>query len=517
MKIIAVKLVNHFKSILGLSTLLIVAFFLQACAQTSQDENAIITIGVSEQAIEQMNQSVSTRAVTGKPEAINSIIISVASANSDPIGSGDILQSGGSITFAVPPHTELVIDGKGYAGTSLLFQGQTNLAALRPGEQSNASFTLNDVSETTGEIAGTVRDAVALDGNGALEGVQITATSDDGNIVITELTDVTGQYTLTLPANLTYIVTFDLASYLSATYANVLVSPGQTNILETVLQINDANSGTGSVSGQVVSALTGAAVEGVNLVFREGINVTTGPTLAQVTTDATGNYNITDVLTAGNYTCELSLSGYVTDYISILVIGGQVTIDQNAALSPILNTGETRIILTWGNTPSDLDSHLTGPETDNSTTRFHIYYDSNVFPLPAAASNPEPIVVATVPGSIVSLDRDDTSSFGPETITISAQSQGIFRYSIHDFTNKASTISSALSLSSAQVKVVREGKPDRIFNVPNAEGTLWTVFELDNDTITPVNTMSYEADAAVIKSLTPKNDAYLLTNLPIKQ
>ena len=47
----------------------------------------------------------------------------------------------------------------------------------------------------------------------------------------------------------------------------------------------------------------------------------------------------------------------------------------------------------------------------------------------------------------------------------------------------------------AQVIVYRGGEIAATFNVPtNEEGTPWTVFELDGDTLTPINTMSYESD-----------------------
>ena len=36
----------------------------------------------------------------------------------------------------------------------------------------------------------------------------------------------------------------------------------------------------------------------------------------------------------------------------------------DGVMTPILPAGETRIVLTWGEFPSDLDSHLTGPAPD---------------------------------------------------------------------------------------------------------------------------------------------------------
>lgn len=55
------------------------------------------------------------------------------------------------------------------------------------------------------------------------------------------------------------------------------------------------------------------------------------------------------------------------------------------------------------------------------------------------------------------------------------------------------------------------------FNVPADQGgTLWTVFEMDGDTIIPINTMSYESSPSVIRQSTAP-DVDLLKNLPPKR
>ena len=73
-----------------------------------------------------------------------------------------------------------------------------------------------------------------------------------------------------------------------------------------------------------------------------------------------------------------------------------VTGNQDIVLS-LNGTNDIRIVLTWGAQPTDLDSHLTGPNTD--ATRFHVYYAGR--------------------GSFTSapfagLDVDDVSSIGPD-------------------------------------------------------------------------------------------------------
>ena len=84
----------------------------------------------------------------------------------------------------------------------------------------------------------------------------------------------------------------------------------------------------------------------------------------------------------------------------------------------------------------------------------------------------------------------------------------------HDYSNRHSATSYALSNSSAQVKVYRGGFHIGTFNVPtNTIGTLWTVFEMNGDTITPVNTMTNESSSGNITSF--PDDGLLQTDFEI--
>ena len=76
--------------------------------------------------------------------------------------------------------------------------------------------------------------------------------------------------------------------------------------------------------------------------------------------------------------------------------------DQDGVITPVLSDDEYRIVLTWSSTPSDLDSHLSGPLSTGE--RFHVYYSDM-----SAFDNGQ---------TVATLDLDDTSSYGPETITL---------------------------------------------------------------------------------------------------
>ena len=139
---------------------------------------------------------------------------------------------------------------------------------------------------------------------------------------------------------------------------------------------------------------------------------------------------------------------------------------------------------------------MTGP-IPNSSQRFHIYYGEPCYPQDSCTFDNDG---NTVPGANTDavLDHDDTSSFGPETTTIVRQYSGAYKFFVHDFPGNDPT-STALSNSGAQVKVYQGNTLVATFNVPtNQAGTVWTVFELNGSTITPINTIS--PDETVIQS-----------------
>jgi uncharacterized protein YfaP (DUF2135 family) len=178
----------------------------------------------------------------------------------------------------------------------------------------------------------------------------------------------------------------------------------------------------------------------------------------------------------------------------------------DAAISPTQEGVEYRIVLSWGETPGDLDAHLTFP-TPDADGRFHLYWARLGS---YGGSNPY--------SDYANLDRDDVTSFGPETITISQLVDGVFRYSVHDYSNRGSTSSMALANSGAQVELYRGNTKINTFNVPSGRGgTLWTVFEIENDEVNAINEMSYVSDPASVQRLSVSVDASLFRNLPAKR
>lgn len=125
------------------------------------------------------------------------------------------------------------------------------------------------------------------------------------------------------------------------------------------------------------------------------------------------------------------------------------------AMSPVMlrNLDGMRIVLNWGAQPSDLDSHLVHPST-------HVYFSQKQ-------------------GDLANLDVDDTSSYGPETITLEKKKPGVkYLYAVHNFSEGGSQGSLTLSNNSqAKVFVYVGSSLVRTFTPPKGKaGNVWVVF-----------------------------------------
>ena len=337
----------------------------------------------------------------------------------------------------------------------------------------------------SGTVSGVVQDPIS---NGPLADVNVQAFLPGGTTPVAQtMTQSNGSYQMTLPAGAVYSLKFAKAGLIDITYNNITVDPGQTLPLESIYQLSTAYSGQGTVGGTIWNALDGAGIPNVTLKLRAGINVFTGNVEATTTTNASGEFQVN--LNGGNYTAEASNANFSTTYFSILSVGGQTRSNQNTSMSPPLNEGEIRVVLTWGDDPNDLDSHMTGPLT-GSAERFHVYYSEK------GDRDQSPFTF---------LDHDDTNEYGPETITIAQQFDGVYRYSVHDFSNRyadANNPSQALSASRAKVSVYSGADLIKSYNVPsNVGATLWTVFELNGETLVSINTMTYVTDPEAVNSI----------------
>ena len=161
------------------------------------------------------------------------------------------------------------------------------------------------------------------------------------------------------------------------------------------------------------------------------------------------------------------------------------------ALSPTMKGLDSmRVVLGWGSSPTDLDSHMVYPGN-------HIFFNHKL-------------------GDNGNLDVDDTDSFGPETITLTRRENGKpYIYAVHDFSDKHEPETNNLSRSDAKVFVYIGDSLVRTYYVPKDQsGNLWTVFKInENGAIEDINSIKgvsvYGGDIDNVLSTLLKSNATL--------
>jgi hypothetical protein len=164
----------------------------------------------------------------------------------------------------------------------------------------------------------------------------------------------------------------------------------------------------------------------------------------------------------------------------VVSIGGQVE-TYTVLMSPVLLSGQIRIVLTWSDDasdPPDLDSHLYTPVIGGST--HHVYYG-------------ETGSVAAAP--YATLDVDDRDWAGPETITIQDSYDGTYEYRVHQYPASAPAADTGnLWRSDAVVRIYDSAGLRYTFNVPPraylTEDRWWHVFTYTYDSTTGTGRMT---------------------------
>lgn len=191
---------------------------------------------------------------------------------------------------------------------------------------------------------------------------------------------------------------------------------------------------------------------------------------AQVQSDGVDYSGTSSALTdaSGNFTMALRLNSSAT---VVGVAAGRLTNTLRAgpygadtALPACLALGDTgagiTMKLTWGAAPSDLDSHLFAP------SGFEVYFGRKG----SLLSDP-----------FANLDVDDTSSYGPEVVTITRLMVGTYKYSVNNYSGYGT---GPITASGAKVELNIPGRSLELFTPARGEtsGTnWWNLFEFDVD------------------------------------
>lgn len=262
---------------------------------------------------------------------------------------------------------------------------------------------------------------------------------------------------------------------------SLTISDGTSSNTETKTQyiiVGDGGGGTSTLSGLVTDAITGEPVPDA-LVSVAGLSDYT---------DANGNYSITgipagtlnanftgtptigtaplavqftDLSSEGTHTVTASHEGYTTYTNSQVVIPDGGSLELAISLSPNLATGQMRFVLSWGELPYDLDSHLKTPSIEGNT--YHVYYSQQ-----GSADSP--------PYAI--LDIDDITSYGPETTTIYNLYTGEYHYYIYNYSQ-----SPEITTSGAVVQIFNDNGLLYNLQIPTVgEGLYWDVCTVNGST-----------------------------------
>lgn len=189
------------------------------------------------------------------------------------------------------------------------------------------------------------------------------------------------------------------------------------------------------------------------------------------TTDIEGKIKFPRMEEDVNLVVHFKKDGFIDTDLTVEVVA-ETIFNNRISVSPVMALEYVRIILDWGRSPDDMDAHFTKDK------QYHISYRN----------------MKVSEDGVAQLDRDDTDSWGPETITIKEiKSDAHYEFYVHDFTNRQNENSGKLSKSGATVKVYGEGKLLEYVNVPPGDkGNKWHVFTIDKGKIALTNYLTSE-------------------------
>ena len=303
-----------------------------------------------------------------------------------------------------------------------------------------------------------------------LQGVGVVITSrDEVTTYSTVFTDVNGDYSAPdIPAG-DIRVRFRLAGYVEA-FGDYTLPDGNTITANAVLA-PEVVGGMGTIAGNLIDATQGppnVPVDGASLTLYPNINQTSGASAGTATTAPDGTFSIPNV-PVGTYSLVATHALYSNDLYQVVSVDGATMTYTDLPMSPQLASGQIRIVMSWGPNPTDLDSHLYTPDISGST--YHIYYVTR--------------------GSLISapfaeLDRDDVTSYGPETVTIDQSFDGMYHYYVHNYSAEFGGGGARLSDSNCIVRIYDATGLFATFNVPAASRLTdqynWWVFSYNGTT-----------------------------------
>jgi len=232
--------------------------------------------------------------------------------------------------------------------------------------------------------------------------------------------------------------------------------------IERMKDVMDDEMDTENFTLHFFNALDGKPIEGAAVEI-DGVGL--------YKTDFEGKLKFPRTAEDGDLAVHFTAEGYIPTSISVEVVAGTI-FGNRISISPVLAMGYFRVILDWGRNPADLDAHFTKDK------QYHISFRN----------------MKVSEDGVAKLDRDDTDSWGPETITVKEiDSKSHYMFWVQDYSNRTDENSKKLSKSGASVKVYGDGKLLEYVTIPKGDrGNKWSVFEIKNGKIELTNYITAE-------------------------
>lgn len=198
-----------------------------------------------------------------------------------------------------------------------------------------------------------------------------------------------------------------------------------------------------------------------------------------VTSGSDGKYAIS--IPQGSYYLKVTANGF-SPYETTLDIQAVTDQQKDFVLSPYLDGKAARVVLTWDEYPSDMDSYLWVPKLGNPNSLDKVSYQSKA---PSGAD--------------ANLDVDAQSGYGPETITVTTMHPGVYCYVVNRFSAGPKVY------TGAKVKLYLSDGSTREFKIEDATGSTsdmknWTVFKIDTTAgqtdVKTINTLNTSTEGA---------------------
>lgn len=206
------------------------------------------------------------------------------------------------------------------------------------------------------------------------------------------------------------------------------------------------------VNGCVETEIGGSPVANVR-VQAEGI---TYSGISAALTDGSGNFRI-PVKPGSQLIVNGQLGNYLTNTVARTLTSSELNVTPCLTLAAL--SGAPRITVTWGEVPSDVDSHLFLPDGA------HVYYSDKG---------------ALTAAPFAALDVDDVDGYGPEVITLRRLMVGSYFYGLRNFSQD---FSPGMTDSPVLVELRRGLEVTRYAPGAGEDSSKdwWTAFRMDVD------------------------------------